>query len=170
MKLLDKDRQDRYQTAADLRADLRRLKREIEAHPASRVPVSSPAITPPSTPSASLSSDAQVVAAVLRRHRRGIVYGAVVIAGMVAILVYFVGRPLRQVTQGPPAGSLPDLQILQLTASSKASQPPISPDGNYVAYVQEDGSGSSLWIRQTASSSNVQIVSSQPGVDWWARP
>ena len=32
LRTLEKDRDDRYQTAADLRADLRRLRRELDSH------------------------------------------------------------------------------------------------------------------------------------------
>src|SRR2546422_3525239 len=34
LKALEKNREDRYQTAGDVRADLRRLKRDIDSHPA----------------------------------------------------------------------------------------------------------------------------------------
>jgi Tol biopolymer transport system component len=42
-------------------------------------------------------------------------------------------------------------------------RPAVSPDGKYVAYVQRDGNDYSLWIRQTTTASNVQIVAAQPG-------
>ena len=60
--------------------------------------------------------------------------------------------------------SLADLQITQLTTSGTAERPAISPDGRYVAYVQRDGDSYSLWLRQTTTTSTVQVVPSQPGV------
>ena len=42
-------------------------------------------------------------------------------------------------------------------------RPSVSPDGKYVAYVQQDGNQFSLWIRQTATSSNVRIVAADVG-------
>ncbi len=52
-KLLEKDRRLRYQTAADLEADLRRLKRDSDA---GRAAVSTPPLEIPSAPSASNSA------------------------------------------------------------------------------------------------------------------
>src|SRR5262249_37065102 len=57
-----------------------------------------------------------------------------------------------------------DLKITQLTMTGNARQPAISPDGKYVAYVQRDGNDTSLWIRQTTTASNVQIVRPDKGV------
>ena len=54
------------------------------------------------------------------------------------------------------APSLQDLQLTQLTTSGNADGPAISSDGKYVAYVQHDSNGDSLWVRQTATSSNVR--------------
>jgi Tol biopolymer transport system component len=51
-----------------------------------------------------------------------------------------------------------------LTTSGNAEQPAISPDGKYVAYVQHDGNDYSLWIKQIATASNVQIVRPESGV------
>ena len=54
---------------------------------------------------------------------------------------------------------------MQLTTSGNAERPAISPDGRYVAYIQREANAASLWIRQTATASNVQIVPSEAGVN-----
>jgi serine/threonine protein kinase len=170
LKLLEKDRQDRYQTAADLRADLRRLKREIESHPAtlsksSDIPPSSggPPLTAASVSAPSSSSDALVIAAVIGRHR----LGTAAVIGVLVLLVSAGVFALIRFRQTPDTGvpvSLQDLQITQLTTSGNADRPAISPDGKYVVYVQEDGDATSLWMRQTSAASSIQLVASTPGV------
>ena len=54
--------------------------------------------------------------------------------------------------------SFENLQIVQLTSTGNALTPAISADGRYVAYVQQNGNDYSLWIRQTGTASDVQIV------------
>ena len=60
-----------------------------------------------------------------------------------------------------------NLQITQLTTSGNAERPAISPDGKFVAYIQHDGNVDSLWIRQTTTGSNTQIVRPEPNVTLW---
>ena len=54
--------------------------------------------------------------------------------------------------------SLQSAKISRLTASGKVVAATISPDGKYVAYVADDGGQQSIWLRQTATSSNIQLV------------
>jgi serine/threonine protein kinase len=141
LKALEKHRDERYQTAADLRADLRRLKRQVDSS-------SSPALA------------ASVVPA-WRRYRLMVVGAAVVLASSAG--VYFLSN--REPVERPVTvvRSLQDFQVEQLTATGNADRPAVSPDGRYVAYVQADGNDHSLWVRQTATNSHVNIVPSQPG-------
>jgi serine/threonine protein kinase/Tol biopolymer transport system component len=182
LKALEKDREVRYQTASDLRADLRRVKRELDArhepttaHVSGPRPASAatPALTQTSatTPLAQVkveSSDAQVVAALVKRHRGGLALatGAVAVAAL-AGGYYLLGQRVAPPAPAaaPGSASFQNVEITQLTTSGNAAVPAISPDGKYVAYLQRDDGGTSLWIRQTATASNVQIVAPQPGVE-----
>jgi len=57
-----------------------------------------------------------------------------------------------------PALSFQTAKFTRLTTTGKASGVAISPDGKYVVHVQDDGGEQSLWTRQVATQSNVQIV------------
>jgi Tol biopolymer transport system component/DNA-binding winged helix-turn-helix (wHTH) protein len=50
------------------------------------------------------------------------------------------------------------MRMARLTRNGKVRLQTVSPDGKYVAHVLDEAGQQSLWIRQTATTSNVQIV------------
>lgn len=93
------------------------------------------------------------VAAAVAKHRilRRMVVGlaAMTVLLMAGVLVY---RLLKR-----PAGpNLQAMTMVKLTDSGNAALAAISPDGRYVAYVLR-GAQQSLWVRQVAAESAVQV-------------
>ena len=159
-RALVKDPTRRYQTAADLRNDLEELKASLD--------------------SGELQAPTMASGALLRgsggpvTRNRGLAVAAGIVVLALAGGIYAL--KLRLAEPGASASatttvSLQDLQVTQLTTSGNADRPVVSPDGKYVAYIQYAPgggvAGSSVWIRQVATPSNVQIVAPEPSVNQW---
>ena len=140
-RALVKDPERRYQTAKDLRNDLEEVKASVDS--GNLLPQREGSDAVPWSLGARVWQVA--VAALL---------GALALVGGIYTLMQ----------RRPP---IENLQITQLTTSGNAERPAISPDGNFVAYVQHEGNDDSLWIRQTTTDSNVQIVRPEPNVTLW---
>jgi serine/threonine protein kinase/Tol biopolymer transport system component len=161
-KALDKDRELRYQHASEIRTDLKRLKRDTDSrHAVAAMSSSPPAVGTPLGPAAAVgtpplqidSSDSQIIAGMVKRHKKAMT--GVIAAGMViaAALVYARYRAASQ-APAPPAA----LEFTRVTGSGDVQQADISPDGKYVAYVRETAGKQSLWLKQLATDSDVQIA------------
>lgn len=68
---------------------------------------------------------------------------------------------------GKPSSPSQPLKIERVTTNGKVSDAAISPDGKYVVYVLVDGGQPSVWIKQIASQSEVQILPPFEGKYWW---
>jgi Tol biopolymer transport system component len=92
------------------------------------------------------------------RRRRPV---TLLIAG--GVLVVIAGAAFfayRSREARPAAVSSVTARITRLTTSGKSLETAISPDGKWVVYAQKDGDQQSLWMRQTATNSAIQIVPS----------
>jgi len=133
-RLIEKDRDLRIQSAADVRAELKRIKRLVEGGSSS---VASPAAAP-------------------SPNRRSVPIAAALVVGA-AILAGGLWVALKSGAASPPA-DLTKIEITPLTFTGNARDGALSPDGKFVAYVRLEGAVSSVWVRQLATQSDVQIV------------
>jgi serine/threonine protein kinase/Tol biopolymer transport system component len=155
---LEKDRELRYQGANELRAELKRLKRDTSSvkdrSAGSRSEAA--AVTHDlgqsrvtgSTPSAVVTAQRSNLAKV------SIAAGLVVLLAGIGFAVY------RWTARSGSSGNfnLQNMQITRLTENGKAGDLTISPDGRYVAWIVQDGEKFSVWVRQVATGTDVQVL------------
>ncbi|MBM3820661.1 MAG: hypothetical protein FJW14_16820 [Acidimicrobiia bacterium] len=139
-RCLAKDPEDRYQTAKDLRNDLRGLREELSSgdHTAAAVP-----------------------AAPARASRRPLIAAAAVVvlavAGFAGWRTWFAGGASGSAAASSSA-PFASIGLTRLTTTGTAGLAAISGDGRYVAHVVTSERGPGLWLRQVATASNVEIV------------
>ena len=179
-KALTKDRDDRYQTAREMLTDLRRLKQRLELGAEmerSIAPDGDPHITlsgggrgastmgfPVGHSTTQLGaaptvSSAEYIAQGISKHKVGVVIAVLLLVASVvgATALWYRFKP------SDTAHTFRQIRLSQLTNSGKANLATISPDGKYVVHVVNDGTKPSLWVRQVATTSDVQIVPPSEG-------
>jgi serine/threonine protein kinase len=154
-KCLEKDRELRYQHAADVRADLKRLKRDMDSGQGRGANVVvEPSSAGPGVPAADRLSSGVVLLAEARRHK-GVL--AFMLVGLTVLVAAF-GIYLSRLSPREREWNLQGMTISRITQSGNAVNVAISPDGHYVVYALKEGEKQGLNVRQVATGSDVQIL------------
>ena len=157
-RLLEKDRDLRYQSAADLRGELRRLKRDSGSGHKTRVVSASAEPVSASTSAAARMSSSSAVVAAARQHKFGLG-----LTGLVAIVLAVAGAyGIYSFFSRGRATAFQNFSVSKVTDTGKARLVAISPDGKYILNVHEENGQQSLWLRNIATNSNTQVMPPEP--------
>jgi serine/threonine protein kinase/roadblock/LC7 domain-containing protein len=157
-KSLEKEPNLRCQSAAEMRADLERLKRDSTS---GRVPI--PALDSAAGADASSRPTASAQPEPSRPATRKFLLplvAALALAAVVLALLYSRGA----FHSGMAATAFQNPSIASLTSSGDVIAARISPDARYLAYISNQRGQFSLWVRQIAINSAVQIIPPGSGV------
>jgi eukaryotic-like serine/threonine-protein kinase len=167
-KALAKDREERYQTARELLNDLKRLQQRIriERELSRAKGYTTPArmglfglqqgdnlttTDNPSGPLGKVSGRFKVFLTQGTRFNQIMrVVSVLLLLGLVVAYQYWLRRPERT--------PFSDMKLTRFTTTGRSIRAAVSPDGKYVVYAQSDEGKQSLWVRQVAATTNVEIV------------
>lgn len=144
-RALGKDLRERYQTANEMQRDLERLRDEIASGG------SDEALTGGAYRASWLKH-------FIREIKRRPVGALIVLALLSLAVVLSLGAYRSRYAASTKAPfSFEKMQFTKLTASGKAQQSVISPDGKYLVYNSAEGKGTTLWLQNVATTSRTAV-------------
>ena len=174
-RCLAKDPEERFQNIKDVAIELRELRDELgeagihhsaandSAAPFSTVSGTRNSVTDGSrtlstaevSGSSRNPSSAEFVIGSIKSHKAAtaLLVSVLIVAGLAAVYgaYRFFGIGDKR------ASTTAAMKVTRLTSTGKVTRAAISPDGRYAAHVVEDASGRSVWVRQIATGSDINI-------------
>jgi len=159
-KALEKDPRLRCQTAAEMRADLERLRRDSSS---GRIAVNADSSASVASVSAEVPSASSVAVPIVPQRsplRRKLIPAAAIVLALIVLAAVFAYRA-GYFSSGMAATAFQNANISSLSSTGDVMLSRISPDGHYLAYVSDQNGRFSLWVRQIAIPSAVQVVAAR---------
>ena len=163
-KALEKDRNLRYQHAADMRTDLQRLKRDTDSSRSAPIvsgesaASSASTVAEPSQAQPARITSSSTVAAAASQHKLGVGLTSVVALFLIAAASYGIYSFVSRSRPVP----FQNFSVNKITETGKAKLVAISPDGKYILNVVDDKGQQSLWLRNVPTNSNTQVMPPEP--------
>ncbi|MEO6393303.1 MAG: protein kinase [Pyrinomonadaceae bacterium] len=150
-KALEKDRELRYQTASDLRADLRRLKRELD---------SSPSHSDSSGRRMSLNRN-DFASPKRWSRKRVLVLGAAVVLAILAGAWLIGARFWKKAPSGPNWSRASNLQLTIKAGSELFCS--LAPDGRSFVYVGNDEGNTDIFLQRVGGKNSTNLTKDSAG-------
>jgi len=139
-RCLQKDPEERYQTAKDVRADLRALRAEVD--------------------SGELEAGTETRAGTAGASRRRALRLGLGLAALVVVIIagVFVAWQFGRPSATPPPRPFESISLRRLTTQGNIRTAAISPDGKYVAYAAVEAGQQALLMRQIATAVDRMVL------------
>jgi Tol biopolymer transport system component/serine/threonine protein kinase len=166
-KALEKDREIRCQTAGEIRADLKRLKRDLDSGKSASIAGYSPSTAnisaAQSSPAIAGSSTTAVTPVQTKRFNPWIIVAALPIVLLAGIFLWKRGGAQNNTT---PTEAPLEVQFQQLTDEQGVEErASISPDGKSIVYQAGEFGKRDIFLRRVGGRNPVNLTETSPGDD-----